>query len=189
VQSVQEARLICFTYGTHRYTEDTCEHLDPTAILGDHVGGSAVRALALVAKVDCYTQAENVSVESNAQSSGKCCELIRDQELLFSAGAKEVLTCWLLDWGRDVEGEELSVNQRAPSSQWLSTHSPERTQSIVAKLGAEVNESMSVAQVDEPDTSRVGKEEVSCSSRSDDGDDDQRYLALTAFGKTSSKTR
>ncbi|XP_024532474.1 WD repeat-containing protein 6 isoform X2 [Selaginella moellendorffii] len=75
------------------------EDLTVFASLEEHVGGSAVRALALSTRV----------YNSKTEASG-----IDDMQhaVLFSAGAKEVLTCW-----------ELFDKPEQISARWLSTHS------------------------------------------------------------------
>ncbi|CAM6110005.1 unnamed protein product [Calypogeia fissa] len=204
-----------------RYTEDTGEQLDPTAVLGDHVGGSAVRALAFVAEIHRVSTGE---VENSAaDSKGKKAPLLEniagsfgDGGLLFSAGAKEVLTCWLLQWLPEVKGDELSQDfcgsvaevstasvqdalsprRRAPSSQWLSTHIPKSAHPVTKMATEEEKKSALVGEIDDKEQflsteekhSEYRQPEESSISLPDDADDDQRYLALSVFGTRCAKT-
>lgn len=128
------------------------------------MGGSSVRALALVAEVNLVSTTAD-STEAKAPESSHSTGAVGDAELLFAAGAKEVLTCWRLDWRSEVKDDE--PRHRAPSSQWLSTHIPERAHHSVA---------------------RTTTEESSAGRPDDADDDDHRYLALTAFGTRCTKT-
>ncbi|KAL3689810.1 hypothetical protein R1sor_016119 [Riccia sorocarpa] len=187
------------------YQEGTEDHLDPCLVLGDHVGGSAVRSLALVDKAHCLcTQTpgnEDLLSGVPVRTSEPC-------NFIFSAGAKEVLTCWRLVW--DVEGidsradpvpsladeklEEKTVsNPCKVSSQWLSTrmlqkkHPPAtpgvREAGFVEQASrSSMSSLVGVLSVEDEDL----KEKRAVPSKLDD--DDHRYLAMTAFAVTCRRT-
>ncbi|KAJ7565067.1 hypothetical protein O6H91_02G046200 [Diphasiastrum complanatum] len=123
--------------------------LDVAMSFGEHVGGSAVRALTLVSEVHTFGQGSGFP----ALDEG---ELLLSLEahhfestpllLLLSAGAKEVLTCWKLEWVTKLDQcqsynpspdympcillDDLRVSDghvQKLESTWLSSHIPLRS--------------------------------------------------------------
>ncbi|KAJ3681314.1 hypothetical protein LUZ60_015803 [Juncus effusus] len=76
-------------------------------LLGEHVGGSAVRSICFTPKVHTYNKHKS---ETKSQIDSLHDD---DQLLLISVGSKQVLTCWVLKSG-SLDG----------SFQWFSTHMP-----------------------------------------------------------------
>jgi hypothetical protein len=166
-------------------------------LLGEHVGGSAVRSICCVSKLHIIP-----SVTSNVPDEGS--ELIAANEdkdnptLLISVGAKRVLTSWLLKSKRDNKTDLLTDNQHnskevddqilsnlssSMTFQWLSTDM--RTKHSTTRRYAE-NKVVGVAENDS--NIKVGAEPGSLVSEGgvmnlarDKYEDDWRYLAVTAF--------
>ncbi|KAK2364819.1 notchless protein [Trifolium repens] len=166
-------------------------------LLGEHVGGSAVRSICCVSKLHIIP-----SVTSNVPDEGS--ELIAANEdkdnptLLISVGAKRVLTSWLLKSKRDNKTDLLTDNQHnskevddqilsnlssSMTFQWLSTDM--RTKHSTTRRYAE-NKIVGVAE--NGSNIKVGAEPGSLVSEGgvmnlarDKYEDDWRYLAVTAF--------
>ncbi|MCO5580983.1 hypothetical protein L7F22_034858 [Adiantum nelumboides] len=152
-----------------RFHEDTLEHFDVSEVLGEHVGGSAVRA---------------VTFTAGASSCNGHCSLLQDGEviakpscILISVGAKEVLTCWLLEWEMDFNGQGKSV--QFMSSRWLSTKRCMR--------------SRKPKRVTELDADTVvpggGTERQNALALEAGNEDDLRYLAVISFSIFCPQTR
>ncbi|CAN1353164.1 WD repeat-containing protein 6 [Linum perenne] len=165
-------------------------------LLGEHVGGSAVRSICTVAKV--HTIASNSATDQRNEQN-------EDREkpyLLISVGAKRVLTSWLLR-DRGSNEKENSVpeenpntsNEHMPSSgstssmsfKWLSTDMPARNSSthgkrkLAHKSGVKA-EGKATMETDSVASTLNGKDETEPTICSDDkSEDDWRYLAVTAF--------
>ncbi|KAL2631977.1 hypothetical protein R1flu_016663 [Riccia fluitans] len=191
------------------YQEGTVEHLDPYLVLGDHVGGSAVRSLALVDRVHTLgtpTYANNSQTVIEDPLSGVAVQSCESCNFLFSAGAKEVLTCWRLLW--NPEGIESRADQVPPladekleertvpksckvSSQWLSTRMLQKKRPPTASGDTEDDllepapMSSLVRRLTLQDEDL--KEKRTAASKMDD--DDHRYLAMTAFAVICPRTR
>ncbi|OVA13542.1 WD40 repeat [Macleaya cordata] len=184
-----------------RYTPDS-ENLFASKLLGEHVGGSAVRSICFVSKI--YTATIDQTCMTKACRSDASPDDRDNQFLLISVGAKRVLTSWLLQNRRSGNKEETLVNDplmktvdkpnplsRAFSSmsfQWLSTDMPskfsstykrgENTQDDVGH-GEDASNKGSVAPSRSPFTENSELEFKS--GLMDKNENDWRYLAVTAF--------
>ncbi|KAM0926475.1 hypothetical protein ACQ4PT_003535 [Festuca glaucescens] len=151
-------------------------------MLGEHVGGSAVRDTCFITKT--YTL-----IDKSCNSSGSSGNILVENEettfLLISVGSKQVLTTWILQprivenrqvcsGGRDLDSKqsaECSDNgDSAVTFQWLSTHMPpklttNRLKAVHVKQNFE--EGNSSAQ---PNLAIM-----------DQMENDWRYLSVTAF--------
>lgn len=153
---------------------ESCE----SKLLGEHVGGSAVRSVYFTSKMHTIGVAENCSAVSKFISHSS--PNSKDSKfLLISVGAKQVLTSWVLQ----CEAPENSLM----SFQWLSTHMPPKFASSrrkvenileTAEKGNSVN--MSSAPLAESDSSECKKTKP-LSFLMDQIENDWRYLAVTAF--------
>ncbi|XP_078169265.1 transducin family protein / WD-40 repeat family protein [Carex rostrata] len=74
-------------------------------LLGEHVGGSAVRSICFTPKTHQYGH--------HLHGSQSDCEINHDYSLLISVGSKQVLTCWILNEGN-----------ASTTFQWFSSHIP-----------------------------------------------------------------
>ncbi|KAI8522511.1 hypothetical protein RHMOL_Rhmol13G0002700 [Rhododendron molle] len=127
--------------GTVRLTgyDPSIEEWSASKLLGEHVGGSAVRSLCFVSKIhriaaDVITMSSGMNRQNDALEDGE------NPRLLISVGAKRVLTCWkqknritklsyeVADTGPDNgTGSDFKLSSgKFPSSsfQWLSTDMP-----------------------------------------------------------------
>ncbi|BFI34384.1 hypothetical protein AXG93_2278s1330 [Marchantia polymorpha subsp. ruderalis] len=198
------------------YLEAKQEQLDANSVLGDHVGGSAVRSLTLVDKIHSLgkgldlTRDPGERLESCSGDGGRS----DTRQFLFSAGAKEVLTCWLLDWlPETLDGEEpyvgkektghtppsayenlqdvIAFNSSNFTSQWLSTRMPQRKRLPASSRDGEdssaefKNLSNLVTQLATEDDDEKGDTGIAMKV----DDDDHRYLAMTAFAVRCAITR
>ncbi|KAK9147122.1 hypothetical protein Sjap_007025 [Stephania japonica] len=172
-------------------------------LLGEHVGGSAVRSICFVSKVYKITTEHSV-ISNLGHGSDTSSNGANDQFLLLiSVGAKRVLTSWLLQnrmlsnmgvANVDQEGIRKGDNSsllRVFSSmafQWLSTDKPSKFSSTRKSV-----ESTKINTRCGEDTSSVGSglssgssclennQKVSKFCTTDDKENDWRYLAVTAF--------
>ncbi|KAI3693829.1 hypothetical protein L1987_76782 [Smallanthus sonchifolius] len=137
-------------------------------LLGEHVGGSAVRSLCSVQKVHTFTDyMMNTSGAVNKQGTD-----LDDQEdlfLLISVGAKRVITAW--------KRKCISTPKSEMSFQWLSSDLPHRKTSTNLN-GSKKNETTGKLSNVSIDKLPPEKTEVCCN---DDNENDWRYLAVTAF--------
>ncbi|KAF8401230.1 hypothetical protein HHK36_012160 [Tetracentron sinense] len=183
-----------------RYAPDT-ENWFASKLLGEHVGGSAVRSICFVSKV--HITSVDRTYESNCRSSCTAAsENINNQLLLISVGAKRVLTSWLLrnsrvdnkeealdDGPLNKTGNNLSPLSRELSSmsfQWLSTDMPakfsstHRTENTEEIIGQVENASSMKAEATSIHFAKNGEMESKSGLR-DKYENDWRYLAVTAF--------
>jgi WD40 repeat protein len=157
-----------------RYDPKKIEQLDPSMVLGEHMGGSAVRALTLVLGAheilgkhsSSVPQAlgenpllHNMHANSKQKSSMHLEDLKSTQVLdvmktvdgepllLVSVGAKEVLTCWQLEWQQNSKfnvnsEEDFTLNRRhhfeqssksLPLLNHLPTDVPSSEPTLIAK--------------------------------------------------------
>ncbi|KAF3789136.1 hypothetical protein EJ110_NYTH19335 [Nymphaea thermarum] len=185
-----------------RYTTDEMGRWSSSKLLGEHVGGSAVRSICFVRK------SHGLLVNGNCKTLGEhggsaCSYAIEDPVLLISAGAKRVLTCWIyhskITSGRYVEIGDTPAEENAHaldtsagedkliSFHWLSNHVPSKFSSTHKRLetreeapGNVKNISLdgsciakpSDVQNGEPRSKHVHPKEI---------DNDWRYLSVTAF--------
>ncbi|XP_057964983.1 uncharacterized protein LOC131155691 isoform X1 [Malania oleifera] len=181
--------------GTVRLTRYTpgVENWSASKLLGEHVGGSAVRSICSASKM--HILAANVTDVSNGSSSQvPAWEGRENPLLLISVGAKRVLTSWKLRNRRiDEKDEALNGNGFKPSSvvfssmsfKWLSTDMPTK----YSKVHKKAEDSVKIVGAVEHDSSV----KTHASSRSlfsenremeclkDKYENDWRYLAVTAF--------
>ncbi|XP_048337417.2 uncharacterized protein LOC107426171 isoform X1 [Ziziphus jujuba] len=179
-------RLTRYTSGIENWLE--------SKLLGEHVGGSAVRSICCVSKIHLISV--DVTNLPNA-STEKEDNLV----LLISVGAKRVLTSWLLRNRKlDNNGEELSQQHRVSgngissdmsssmSFQWLSTDMPPKY-SGTNKLTKNVGEiicglAQNVSTINSTGFGSESPEKGNTQLKSFIGDkceDDWRYLAVTSF--------
>jgi hypothetical protein len=151
-------------------------------MLGEHVGGSAVRDTCFIAKT--YTL-----LDKSCNSSGSSGNILVENEdttfLLISVGSKQVLTTWILQpriaenrqgcsGGLDLDTKQsLECSDNGDSAltfQWLSTHMPPKLTTNRLKAGhvkRNFEEGNSSAQ---PNLAIM-----------DQMENDWRYLSVTAF--------
>ncbi|XP_062084393.1 uncharacterized protein LOC133790668 isoform X2 [Humulus lupulus] len=184
--------------GTVRLTRYTpgVENWSESKLLGEHVGGSAVRSICYTSKIHMISSdlAKSTTARNEDDVFG---ENIENPFLLISVGAKRVLTSWLLrnrnlyKTESALAGEQHKATGNGNSSevsssmsfQWLSTDMPPKysssdkyTKSIGKGIG--LVENLSGMKADEG--TEDGKMELKSCPR-DKCEDDWRYLAVTAF--------
>lgn len=156
--------------GTVRLTryDPELENWTASKLLGEHVGGSAVRSICCISKMNIYV------ADSTNVPSGMILEDRDNPFLLISVGAKRVLTAWkqtlrnkkALSRGEE-NGTKSDFNSKSELStampfQWLSTDMPTRSS-----------------------TTRENKNNIenmdSVDLLGDKYENDWRYLAVTAF--------
>ncbi|KAL6649063.1 hypothetical protein ACP70R_013287 [Stipagrostis hirtigluma subsp. patula] len=154
-------------------------------LLGEHVGGSAVRATCFIHKT--YTL---IDKSCNDRSNGTFDDTVFENKentcLLISVGSKQVLTTWILQprvaenrqlclTGFDVDSKQSSENTEdydaAMSFQWLSTHVPPKLTRSRFKAGhAKQNSEEGNSSAVQPNLEIM-----------DQMENDWRYLSVTAF--------
>ncbi|KAH7404388.1 hypothetical protein KP509_15G022600 [Ceratopteris richardii] len=147
-----------------RFNEDSLDQFDVCQVLGEHVSGSSVREIVAATK---YTLCNGrCPADKDAILSAE------PSYILISVGAKEVLTCWLLEWDETVREKIQTL-----SSRWLSMKICMKRRKFkkisdmdlnsIGQVGAQVTENaLALEGVDADDY---------------DDDDDLRYLAVTSF--------
>ncbi|KAI3905302.1 hypothetical protein MKX01_039993 [Papaver californicum] len=198
-------RLSCIATGCEdgtvrltRYTPDS-ESLFASKLLGEHVGGSAVRSISFVSKI--YSAAVDQTYMTQ-----ECRSSVDDRDnqlLLISVGAKRVLTSWLLQ-NRSADKEKTLVNEllvkdenrskpqsrtfSSMSFQWLSTDMPSRFSSThrggkgprgSVEAGENASNNGSGAPSGSPFSENCELEVKS--NVMDKNENDWRYMAVTAF--------
>ncbi|XP_056163038.1 uncharacterized protein LOC115689569 isoform X2 [Syzygium oleosum] len=185
--------------GTVRLTRYTLctDNWSSSKLLGEHVGGSAVRSICCVSNIYTTSSDTNVSDIEDIENlpkdlKGTLMEDEHNPSLLISVGAKRVLTSWLLRRGKpdgkedgvtDLRLQE-AINGSLPSSagsstfsfQWLSTDMPVKYSVPSKKPGSIKKQNVrckSLLPESEALQSKV--------SSGDKNEDDWRYLAVTAF--------
>ncbi|KAG6619439.1 uncharacterized protein LOC122317079 isoform X2 [Carya illinoinensis] len=180
-----------------RYTADVA-NWSASKLLGEHVGGSAVRSICFASEVHIVASEDtNIPDGRSRQTAGAGSG--ENPFLLISVGAKRVLTSWLL---RNRKHKEETVDQQygetgnscKPSSgesssmsfQWLSTDMPARYSSSdyypeeMEKV-VSATENVHGTKVGARSFFRgKGKMDIT-SGFGDKYEDDWRYLAVTAF--------
>lgn len=179
------------------------ENWSSSKLLGEHVGGSAVRSICFVSEINQISAVvDSVPEEINRQNG-----VAKDKEnpfLLISVGAKRVLTSWLLRHRGIDKMEETNVEQKyyrngndvelslgASSSlsfQWLSTDMPTKNSSThgkkkgikkadgIARNITSMNTNAKTGLISPESREREAKALLA-----DKYEDDWRYLAVTAF--------
>ncbi|EEF47191.1 nucleotide binding protein, putative [Ricinus communis] len=171
-------------------------------LLGEHVGGSAVRSICFVSKMH-FIPSDMTNMSDWRYKLNAFEENCGNPLLLISVGAKRVLTSWLLrDKRLDKKGDPLVKQEdkngngympcmgisSSMSFKWLSTDMPAKISSAHRKtknrrkIGGNTKNVASM----EPDTKFRSliqeKGETESKGCLDDNDeDDWRYLAVTAF--------
>ncbi|XWS76708.1 hypothetical protein CRYUN_Cryun01aG0201000 [Craigia yunnanensis] len=186
--------------GTVRLTRFTpeMENWSASKLLGEHVGGSAVRSICFVSKTHVIASdvcgMPGLEKEQNATSDGK-----QNPCLLVSVGAKRVLTSWLLRNRTLDEKEELYPGQEhnrcetgykptvkqcsSMSFRWLSTDMPIKSPSTggrekIVSTAKNVSSLNNDAKTRSTFTEKGETESKTCMGKYED---DWRYLAVTAF--------
>ncbi|KAH9318915.1 hypothetical protein KI387_020684, partial [Taxus chinensis] len=195
--------------GTVRLTRHSSKQMDKLSVsllLGEHVGGSAVRSITTVSKV--YSLQLEGHTKQHILTYGM--ENKDSPLLLLSVGAKQVLTSWLLKWvneSEDCDVNELSTKfnpantlnfEKYPSEihyaisfRWLSTYMQPRFHKPLKKLGCEkkyCHTNGSIPRMGMPEVvtkDESGQDEV-CGEKlkpviDEETQDDWRYLAVTSF--------
>ncbi|KAH7404369.1 hypothetical protein KP509_15G022100 [Ceratopteris richardii] len=146
-----------------RFNEDSLDQFDVCQVLGEHVGGSSVREIVAVTK---YTLCNRrCPADKDAILSAE------PSYILISVGAKEVLTCWLLEWDETVREKTQTL-----SSRWLSMKRCMKRRKFKKISDMDLN---TIGQVDAQVTENaLALEGVDAD---DYDDDDLRYLAVTSF--------
>lgn len=162
-------------------------------MLGEHVGGSAVRSICCVSKLHIIPSATTTVPDDKSKLN--VADVDKDNPtLLISVGAKRVLTSWLLkstrlknktDFHTDNQQDSKEVDDRLLSSlsssmtfQWLSTDMP--TKYSTTHRYAE-NNAGKVDVAENGSNIKVDAEPRMVNLVRDKHEDDWRYLAVTAF--------
>ncbi|TKY61668.1 WD repeat-containing protein 6 [Spatholobus suberectus] len=176
------------------------ENWSMSKLLGEHVGGSAVRSICCVSKVHTISS-ETGDVPDGRIELNAAVEKKDNPTLLISVGAKRVLTSWILknrrldnkndfltDYQYNSEGVDdlfLSSLSSSMTFQWLSTDMPAKysiahntPENNVEKIG--VAENVSNTNNDARMGSLISESGMANLIR-DKHEDDWRYLAVTAF--------
>lgn len=127
---------------------------------------------------------------------------MRDPLLLLSVGAKEVLTCWLLEWKQDPDSmsafidetelisavSEDTLNQSpvtdALFSTWLCSYAPPRTSKLPRKKKespSKNNEKHLLKTLEKAVDMQPKEKQSPEESRTGTDDDDLRFLSVTAM--------
>ncbi|XP_027188627.1 uncharacterized protein [Cicer arietinum] len=177
------------------------ENWSMSKLLGEHVGGSAVRSICCVSKLHTIPSA-TTDVPDRRSELDAADEDEDNPTLLISVGAKRVLTSWLLKHRRlnnkidyitdnqqnskEVHDQFLSRLSSSMTFQWLSTDMPTKYSTThryadnnVRKVAA-VAENVSNIKIDAEPGSLISERETVNLVR-DKHEDDWRYLAVTAF--------
>ncbi|XP_052481581.1 uncharacterized protein LOC105764022 isoform X2 [Gossypium raimondii] len=187
--------------GTVRLTRfaPEMENWSASKLLGEHVGGSAVRSICFVSKTHIIpsdvSSRPGLEKGQNDTSDGK-----QNPCLLVSVGAKRVLTTWLLRNRSLDEEEEIYPEQKlnrcetgckptvkqcsSMSFRWLSTNMPIRSPSMEgrAKTMSATNKISSLDSDAKTGSTLIEKEGTKSKTCSvNKYEDDWRYLAVTAF--------
>ncbi|XP_077240486.1 transducin family protein / WD-40 repeat family protein isoform X2 [Tasmannia lanceolata] len=182
-----------------RYTPET-ESWSASKLLGEHVGGSAVRSICFVSMI--YTSSVGQTCTPDDGNRYNTTSDSRDNHLLLiSVGAKQVLTSWLIRnrkykeaaLGEGVHNAENGLNHSSKenssvSFQWLSTHMPPKfvsTRKSIETTEKTIGQEGNVSVVRTSPTSRSNfmenKETMSKYTPGEKNENDWRYLAVTAF--------
>ncbi|CAN8248111.1 unnamed protein product [Cochlearia groenlandica] len=153
-------------------------------LLGEHVGGSAVRSVCCVSNIYMITS-DIPNLNAPGQDSP-----VEDSEshcLLISVGAKRVVTSWLLRPGRQNKKGESFISDnghsRASSEgssvtfQWLATDMPTKSSHSCKKI----EKTQKLERVQEDACAAVTELESRPYNERDNCEDDWRYMAATAF--------
>uniref|UniRef100_A0A0E0K7R7 Uncharacterized protein n=1 Tax=Oryza punctata TaxID=4537 RepID=A0A0E0K7R7_ORYPU len=149
-------------------------------LLGEHVGGSAVRATCFVQKG--YTSLDkSCNIIPNGNSDDILVKNKDNISLLISVGSKQVLTTWVLQpkvaenrhicsSGLDVDSKQSLNGDSAMAFQWLSTHMPPKLTNRLKTGNVKKNNEEGDSSMTQPNQFIV-----------DQLENDWRYLSVTAF--------
>ncbi|PRQ45100.1 hypothetical protein RchiOBHm_Chr3g0486501 [Rosa chinensis] len=174
------------------------ENWSGSKLLGEHVGGSAVRSICSVSKINIL-QSDMTGIPNLRTGNNGATENRETPTLLISVGAKRVLTSWLLR-NRKVDKKEeivcdpqhdntgngntcLSPESPSMSFQWLSTDMPAKYSSIQKlpkNIEKRADQAGDVSDGKDDAASEKGNKELN-SCIKDKYEDDWRYMAVTAF--------
>jgi hypothetical protein len=151
-------------------------------MLGEHVGGSAVRDT-------CFITKTYALIDKSCNSSGSSGNILVENEettfLLISVGSKQVLTTWILQprivENRQVCSGDLDLDTKQSSEcsdngdsavtfQWLSTHMPPKLTTNRLKAGHVKQNFVERNSSAQPNLAIM-----------DQMENDWRYLSVTAF--------
>ncbi|XP_042410998.1 WD repeat-containing protein 6-like isoform X1 [Zingiber officinale] len=164
-----------------RYSSIKAGRWSESILLGEHVGGSAVRSLCFIPKI--YTFKIPMSSTSNKDTHRTSNDSSEDQLLLISVGSKQVLTSWILQSSRaqnknsDYTSDPSKTELSSISFRWFSTQLPSKfasRQKGLEKLFKTSEESNHL-------TTECDQISTLNSTFVDQMDNDWRYLAVTAF--------
>lgn len=166
------------------------ENWSSSKLLGEHVGGSAVRSICCMSKTHVVNTSGGGCVKNVIKNVQASKEAADDAVMLISVGAKRVLTSWLL--GNQIPLEELLDDQQQKqvdngpvgsssiSFQWLSTDMPVRNSVPPEKWEKRDCYTKGRKNAGNEDLDARVKLPSEGSLR-DKYEDDWRYLAVTAF--------
>ncbi|XP_020255003.1 uncharacterized protein LOC109831932 isoform X2 [Asparagus officinalis] len=160
-------------------------------LLGEHVGGSAVRSVYFVSKTHIITTSQSCGSNHGVADKND------NPLLLISVGAKQVLTSWLLQYrstdienlhhnGANTDSEDVHSPTLSMYFQWLSTHMPPKFASSHQKVKREpkapengncLTTKITLLESDLTKTKKLKPK----SELMDRQDNDWRYMAVTAF--------
>lgn len=181
--------------GLRRYSAGF-ESWSESKLLGEHVGGSAVRSICSVSKIHVLS-ADMTNVPDGRKGQDFSEEGKEFPFLLISVGAKRVLTSWLLrnrklsktehtlagEQHNETGNRSLLETSSSMTFQWLSTDMPPKYSSSnkhaknIGKLNGVAEDTSSIkADVE----TEEGKMQLKSYNRAK-CEDDWRYLAVTAF--------
>ncbi|XP_021836523.2 uncharacterized protein [Spinacia oleracea] len=186
-------RLTRYNHGTGKWALSN--------LLGEHVGGSAVRSLCFVSKI--YS-AETKIIEATDGTGGanNSLDKIENPCLLISVGAKRVLTSWLLKKSQRIEGDvsadglekKCDSHKSSPghmssmSFKWLSSDMPVKC--VRTKKKAQSDGNLARPSDEVPGSEAVSSSmEIGLKQHGDAQDNDWRYLAVTSFLVNNAKSR
>jgi hypothetical protein len=168
----------------YRFSTGSSGKWHSSKLLGEHVGGSAVRATCFIPKTYTVTYK---SCNYNLNDISDDIAVEKDETfLLISVGSKQVLTTWILQprnaenrqvcsSGLDIYSKQKSKNlenvDSAMSFQWLTTH-------MAPKLPRNGLKSGHIKQSIEEGNSSVVQPNMDVM---DHMENDWRYLSVTAF--------
>lgn len=156
-------------------------------LLGEHVGGSAVRSMCFVSKAHIVSS-DGPSLPSKEENN-MVVNNHGNPSLLISVGAKRVLTSWLLRSKRSDEKAEKHVQDCGTGGndqilfQWLSSDMPAKRSNTCRRDKITSTTRADVTNLNNDTKSRLTvpeNEEVELGACLDN-EDDWRYLAVTAF--------
>ncbi|ESQ46931.1 hypothetical protein EUTSA_v10027621mg [Eutrema salsugineum] len=151
-------------------------------LLGEHVGGSAVRSVCCVSNMHMIAS----EIPDLPDMRGSAVDDDESPCLLISVGAKRVVTSWLLRNGRQNRKGESSISDNglkiasleasSVTFQWLATDMPTKSSHPCKKI-----ENQKVEGVEEDTRADVTKSGSNLNHERENYEDDWRYMAATAF--------